>query len=380
MAETISAPNSTPPPTPDSSSTSDSSSDSSSASASSQDTLFTLLLGLLVVLALALGSIAINRYSDSHILSPMILAVILGAMLRNFVLCQDEILQPAITFSLKKLLRLAVILLGLRISFSQLLDIGVYGFILVTITLGSTFIFTCWLGRYLGLSRSLSRLVAAGTSICGASAVMATSGVTRSSREDVAYSITVVTLLGTCSLFLYPLVNQLFSLTPEQYGIWCGASIHEVAQVIAASFQVGEISGTAATVSKLSRVVFLIPVMLILGHLDLRRHQLAKTQESCTAEADSTSQALHLRNLPIPWFVMGFLVCAGLNSLEIFSEPLRMGLIKGNQILLTMALAAMGLGIQFKKFRQLGWKPLYLGLVSWTFLSFLSLGLILLLF
>lgn len=314
-------------------------------------------LGLLLTASLALLATALHRLPGLHFLSSLILAVILGIVVRNS-LTVPAACQPGIRFTLKRILRLAIILLGLRLSVAQILAVGPKGLGIVAFVLGSTFVFTCWLGRQLGVSQQLSQLIASGTSICGASAVIATNSVVEGSDEDVAYAVTIVTVFGTLSMLLYPLLSSWLALTPEAFGVWAGASIHEVAQVVAAAFQTSQVSGELATIAKLSRVMFLIPVMLMLGVLSFRR------------------QAGTPQKLPIPWFVLGFVALIGVNSLQILPVTLTENITQGNKFLLTVALVAMGLETKLQKFKQMGLRPLYLGAAAWLFISCLSLGLV----
>lgn len=326
------------------------------------------LPGLLLASSIAAIATLLHARPGLSLLSPLILAVILGMLVRNTVGVPKKF-HPGMQFSLKKILRLAIILLGLRLSVGQILDVGPTGLFIVTITLVSTFTFTCWLGRQMGVGRELRQLIAAGTSICGASAVVATSGAIESSDDDVAYAISVVTLFGTLSMLGYPILNHvLLHLSPEAFGIWCGASIHEVAQVVAAAFQGGQVSGETATISKLSRVIFLIPVMLILSSANLQR--------SDRPSVTNGTEAAPKKKLPIPWFVVGFLGLVVLNSFNLFPENAVAAIVVWNKFLLTISLAAMGLKADLRKIGQTGLKPLYLGAASWIFISVLGLGLI----
>lgn len=207
----------------------------------------------------------------------------------------------------------------------------------------------------------MSQLIAAGTSICGATAVIATNVVVEGHDEDVAYAVAMVTLFGTASMLLYPVFPGLH-LSPQAFGIWCGASIHEVAQVIAAAFQNGHVSGQVATISKLSRVMLLAPMVLTLGVV--------------SASSRSGGQKLNLRQIPIPWFVLYFIGMIGLNSLNVFPTDAKAIVIQANQFLLAISLAAMGLETDLHKMKQAGMKPLYLGAASWLFISIVSLGLV----
>ncbi len=320
-----------------------------------------IVAGLLLTTGIAALATLLNQVSSLALMSPLILAVVIGIVIRN-AKGVTPAMQPGITFSLKRILRLAVILLGLRISVGQIIDVGPVGLGIVTLTLGSSYGFTYWLGQRMGLKRSLSQLVAAGTSICGASAVVATGGVIQCSDEDVAYAVTIVTVFGSLSMLMYPAIDMVLHLPPDAYGIWCGASIHEVAQVVAAAFQMGGPSGDIAAITKLSRVVFLVPILLTLGFTSFRSRP--------------SSGSLKLSQLPIPWFVLGFVVLVGLNSLNLFPADLKAVVIGSNKFLLTIALAAMGLETSLLKMRQTGLKPLYLGAASWLFISSVSFGLV----
>ncbi len=129
----------------------------------------------------------------------------------------------------------------------------------------ATFAFTIWTGKWLGVAPKLAQLIAAGTSICGASAVIATNTVTSADDEDVAYSVACVTVFGSVAMFSYPLLRGLVHLDPQSFGLWAGASIHEIAQVVAAAFQDGQKAGEFGTIAKLSRVMLLAPMVIAIG-------------------------------------------------------------------------------------------------------------------
>jgi uncharacterized integral membrane protein (TIGR00698 family) len=318
-----------------------------------------LLPGLLLTSALALIATSLQKLPGINIFSPLILAVLIGVSIRNTVGIRS-VYKPGITFSLKKILRLAVILLGLKLSFVQVFSVGLTGLMIVLVTLVSAFVFTCWFGAYLGVDRKLAQLIAAGTSICGASAVLATNSVVKAADEDVAYAVTIVTLFGTISMLLYPLLDLLFHTSPREFGLWCGVSIHDVAQVVAAASQKGIESGEIATISKLSRVIFLVPMLLGLG----------------TLSASQVTESKRDVKLPIPWFVFGFIILVVLNSFSVFPPAFKEIVTQGNQFLLTISLGAMGLETNISKMKETGLTPLFLGACSWLFISGLSLGLI----
>jgi len=274
--------------------------------------------------------------------------------------------KPGVAFSMRRILRFAIVLLGLQLSFAQLIKVGTVGLAIIAVTLAATFLFTVWLGRRLGIDRKLAQLIAAGTSICGASAIIATNTVTRASDEDVAYAVACVTVFGSASMLLYPALEGLVQLAPHAFGLWAGASIHEIAQVVAAAFQNGTSSGHFGTIAKLSRVMLLAPTILVLGYVSAKRLQ--------TVGGDHVTPAI--QPLPMPLFVLGFLAMMVFNSFDLIPQVDKTYLVQATTFLLTVALAAMGLETDFGKLRAKGWRPLLVGAGSWLFISAFSLVLI----
>lgn len=316
------------------------------------------MLACAVVASLALG---LRRLPGMAAFSPMILAMVLGVTAHN-LLPLPQAMRPGVMFSQKRLLRLAIVLLGLQLTAAQVIGVGGAGLaILVAATL-ATFAVTVWLGRLLGVDRKLSELIAAGVSICGASAIVATNTVTRAEDEDVAYALACVTLFGTLAIFLYPLLRVALGLDEHGYGLWTGASIHEVAQVVAAAFQGGQEAGAFATIVKLTRVMLLAPLVLVLGLFAAR-------------SAKAAGDAPHARP-PVPWFVFGFIAAMLLNSVWSVPTIARGPLTWITTFLFTMALAAMGLETSLSKLRAKGLRPLLLGAAATLFIAGLSLGLI----
>jgi uncharacterized integral membrane protein (TIGR00698 family) len=293
----------------------------------------------------------------------MILAILLGILFHNIVGTPARA-KGGVVFSLRRILRLAIILLGLQLTASQVVAVGGTGIGIIVVTLVATFTLTKAMGRVLGVERKLAELIAAGTSICGASAVIATNTVTEGSDEDVAYAVACVTVFGTLSMFLYPVLGTLIHLDMHHYGLWAGSSIHEIAQVVAAAFQHGKEAGDFGTIAKLSRVMLLAPLVMALGIIAVRR-------------GSGASGARAGRKTPMPWFVLGFIAMIGVNSLAIFPADDAHAVTPLTTFLLTMALAAMGLETDIRKLKAKGVRPLALGALSWVFISCFSLALIL---
>src|SRR4051812_47116810 len=332
------------------------------APASAQPAAPALLPGLLLSAAIAGAGFGLRQLPGLTLFSPMILAIVAGMAFQNLIGTPHRA-KPGVIFSMRRILRLAIVLLGLQLTAAQVADVGARGLAVIVLTLVSTFLMTTWIGRLLGVERKLTELIAAGTSICGASAVIATNTVTGAKDEDVAYAVACVTVFGSIAMVVYPLLPGLLHLDAHAYGLWAGASIHEIAQVVAAAFQDGREAGEFGTIAKLSRVMMLAPVVIALGLVAARRARRA-------GAADVQARA------PLPWFVLGFIALAGLNSLVALPAGFKADIATATTFLLSMALAAMGLETDIRKLRAKGVRPLILGLAAFLFIAGFSLALV----
>jgi uncharacterized integral membrane protein (TIGR00698 family) len=318
--------------------------------------------GLLLTGSIAGAAIVLRKIPGISFLSPMILATFLGMVLHNTI-GAPGLARPGIVFSLRRILRFGIILLGLQLVVTQMTQVGADGVAVVAATLVATFVFTKWFGRFIGVEPKLAELIAAGTSICGASAVIATNTVTEGSDENVAYAVACVTVFGSLAMFAYPLLPAVLHLDARAYGLWSGASIHEIAQVVGAAFQDGIRSGQIATIAKLTRVMMLAPLVIVLGIAAAHR-------------ATHAADPANLRAPPMPWFVFGFVAMAILNSVVAIPEQPKAWAASTTTFLLSMALAAMGLETDFRKLKAEGWKPLALAAAAWMFIAVFSLVLV----
>src|ERR1700730_13587222 len=229
-----------------------------------------ILPGLLLGSAVAGAAFAARQLPGMATFSPMILSIMIAIAFHNIV-GTPAWAKAGVTFSLRRLLRLAIILLGLQLTAAQGIEVRRRGLGIIAATLVATFVFTICAGRLLGVERKLAQLIAAGTSICGASAVIATNTVTNAPDEDVAYAVACVTVFGSIAMFAYPLLPGLLHLDPRGFGLWSGASIHEIAQVVAAVFQDVQKAGKFSSVAKLSLVMLLAPMVMALGLMASRK-------------------------------------------------------------------------------------------------------------
>ncbi|TPL83256.1 YeiH family protein [Mesorhizobium sp. B2-3-14] len=314
--------------------------------------------GIVLVAMITAVAFSARNVSGFALFSPMILAVVAGMIYSN-VLGTPVHAKAGIAFSQKRLLRFAIVLLGFQLTLGQVVSIGAGGVGIVALTLGATFVFTITLGRLIGVDAKLTQLIAAGTSICGASAIVATNIVTDARDEDVTYAVASITLFGTIAMLGFPLLAPLLGLDQHAFGLWAGASIHEVAQVIGAGFQNGTQSGEIATVAKLTRVAMLAPMVIVLGLMARRK-------------SDDQSAA----RPPMPWFVAAFVAIVAMNSLVAIPAEVKQAVVLATTIMLTMGLAAMGLQADISQLRSRGLRPLALAFCAFLFIGGFSLMLV----
>ena len=319
-----------------------------------------ILPGIALAAKIAIAAFVARSIPALTAFSPMILAILIGIVFHN-VVGTPLAARPGIAFSLRRLLRLAIVLLGFQLTLTQVASVGATGLLVVAITLGATFVFTVLAGRVLGVDAKLTELIAAGTSICGASAIVAVNTVTEAHDEDVAYAVACVTIFGSIAMFTYPLLSHALRLDPHSYGLWSGASIHEIAQVVAAAFQNGQRAGEIGTMVKLARVMLLAPVVLALS---------LKTRLAAGGTPAKSARR------PMPWFVLGFIALVCANSLVDIPADVRKMIVTLTTFLLSVALAAMGLETDVSRLYARGPRPAILGALAFLFVAGFSLLLI----
>jgi uncharacterized integral membrane protein (TIGR00698 family) len=335
-----------------------------------------LLPGLALTGAIAFASIQMGRigWLQSNGISALTLAIVLGMVVGNTVHSRLGAMTGAgVTFSKANLLRLGIVLYGLRLTFQDIGNVGWTGVAIDATVLCSTFGLACVLGtRVFGLDRKTAMLIGAGSSICGAAAVMATEPVVRGRAEQVMVAVATVVVFGTLAIFLYPvlyhLVSQyrLFDLSPTAYGVFAGSTIHEVAQVVAAGRAVGEQAANTAVIAKMVRVMMLAPFLIILSAYLSRSS--AKEAGADAAGSVDEGNASPRGGIVIPWFALGFVAVAGLNSLAVLPHAVVRQVTDIDTVLLAMAMAGLGLTTHVSAIRKAGIRPLALAAVLFVWL------------
>ncbi|MEX2103983.1 MAG: putative sulfate exporter family transporter, partial [Bacilli bacterium] len=225
--------------------------------------------------------------------------------------------------------------------------------------------FTLLIGRAMGLEGNLPLLIGIGTSICGATAIAATSPIMKAKEAETAFAVTTIFVFNVIAVIAYPLIGSVLGLSNEAFGIWAGTSVHDTSSVVAAGYAYSDEAGGIATIVKLTRTMFLIPVAIIVGiYISMKDRKDRKLQKK--------TSLYHL----IPWFVFGFLCMSIFNTMGLFSEQVVSVVVAIAKFIILMAMASVGLGANFKKIRKLGMKPLLLGLLASVIVAVGSLVLI----
>ncbi len=317
------------------------------------------LPGIALAASIAAAAYLLSRWITEVPLNPIMIAVVLGALISSVAGSPVWITRGLETLP-RLALRIAIVLLGFQISVADVLSIGGTGLSAAAIATTTTLAVTLAAGRVMRIERNSAILIAAGTAICGVAAIVAMGSAIRASARDMTYAILCVTLFGLLSMFLFPLAGQFLGLDARLFGIWTGAAVHEVAQVVAAGFQHSQMAGEVATITKLSRVVLLAPVVAV----------IAFSLQSGTGAPRAKSV--------VPWFVIGFALAVAANSSLPVPGEMRSLLGILVSALFTFALAAIGLTIDPRQFLSGNAKGLMLGLIATAWITVVALVVVLL--
>ncbi len=294
-------------------------------------------------------------------LGALVAALVLGAVLANTGLVPDRA-RPGLKAAVKTPMRAGIVLLGLGLSLPSVLALGGPVLLVVAGGLVATFVATVVLGRVMGIGPERRMLIAAGVSVCGASAVAAANDAVGGDDDDVATAVGLVTVFGTIAIPVLPALGATIGLGPGLTGMWIGASVHEVGQVAAAAGAAGGTALAVAVVVKLTRAVLLAPLMVVLGAWRRRT-------TSCRPEQETD------RRPPlVPLFVVGFLAAAAIGGSGLLPEK---ALVVGGvlqTVLLSAGLFAMGTGVHLPTLAKSGARPLALGAAASTFIATLTLA------
>ncbi len=313
------------------------------------------LISVLVAIAFE-----INHYQKA--ISPLALCVAFGFLVANFI-SWPAYASAATTLSSKPLMRIGVALLGAQVSVASLKEIGIKGVITVIIVVSFTIFGILGLSKLFKMSGDLGLLIGVGFGVCGATAVAAIRPQTRATEEETSYAIGLISLCGTLSIFVLPLLGHAIGLDARQFGSWAGAAVHDVGQVIATASVWGGDAPQYAIVVKLARVCLLAPIVLLLSI----RHRKWLTSQG-KSEVDGVKVPL------IPYFVLGFIAVAIIHNVWDLPNRVVDDIVFTSKLLLGAGLVALGSGVRWKAIRAIGPRPMAMGMLAWVIVGGVALA------
>lgn len=264
-----------------------------------------------------------------------------------------------IKFTSKYILQLAVVLLGFEMNMANVIKVGRQSLVVIVFTLSAAFLSAFIIYKLLRIRKNLAILVGVGTAICGGSAIAAAASAIDAEDQDISYSISTIFLFNVIAVFLFPALGTMLHLSDTGFGMWAGTAINDTSSVVAAGYSFSNAAGNYATVVKLTRSLMIVPVTLALAFITSRNHH---------------NQSQFQLARVFPWFVLGFLAAAILNSIGILPLAVASTLAQSGKFLITMAMVAIGLQTDIHGFIKAGPHALLLGATTWMSVMITSLG------
>lgn len=325
-----------------------------------QNKLF-FIQGIGLTLFIAILAKYLGQFPFLNMMGQLVLAILIGIGWRA-VFGVPKTINVGTNFSSKKLLRLGIILLGMRLNLVDILQAGPKVFAMAVINIVFTLFVVYGLTRLFKVEKRLGILTACGTAICGAAAVVAIAPQIKAKDDETAIGAATVAILGTIFTLIYTILYPILGLSARGYGIFSGATLHEIAHVIAAAAPAGKDAVDIAVIVKLTRVALLVPVAILLG---------LWTKRATQSLNDKKNESLW-KSIPIPWFILGFLAISAFHSLGIVSETFANHVVIIAYMFIAMAMAGLGLNVDVITFRRLGLKTFGAGLIGSILLSILG--------
>lgn len=321
------------------------------------------LLGVTICFGVAGISVFLEKIIPGGLLGASIIALFTGTIINSFF--HPSWIKPALKFTSKRILKVAIILLGASLSVNTIMSVGKKTFFVMIFTFAMCFGGGYFIGKLFGLNWKLSNLISAGTGICGGSAIAAIAPVIDADDKDIAFAMSSTFIFDMVMVALYPIMGKLLGMSDIAYGIWAGTSVNDTASVVASGYAFSEIAGDFATMVKLTRTVAIIPTVLVFAYIGTRikQKELKETNKG---------QKVNLIKI-IPWFICGFLLLAVLNSVGCIPETMSAVIKNTSKFLMVTALAAIGLGTSITDFKKAGLAPMFYGITIDTLVTLTAL-------
>ncbi len=336
------------------------------------------LSGILVAASLAVAAKLCSALIPYELISAGVFAMLIGMLLhpvvRRFGYCQE-----GLAFTSKKILKGSIVLMGITLSFSQVLEVGKFSLIVMCFTLTAAFGFGNLFGRMFHMNWKLSNLISAGTGICGGSAIAAISPTIDADDSDIAYAISATFLFDIVMVILFPIMGRAAGMSDMGYGLWAGTAVNDTSSVVAAGYAFSDLAGQFSTIVKLTRTLSIVPIVLIFAYVNERIKAKA-------SGASGQRARVSIKKI-FPWFILLFLGMVAVRSvLDGFAATGVMGLSAASvgglasvisnlsKFGMVMALGAIGLKTDFKNVAKSGFVPMLHGFIISALVVIVSFG------
>ncbi|MFF0338297.1 YeiH family protein [Kribbella sp. NPDC004875] len=310
-----------------------------------------------------------------------VFGIVLGVLAGSFIpVLRSDAWRPGYDFASKTLLQLSIVVLGTGLSLQQVARVGISSLPVMlgtlALALGGAWLF----GRILGVRGDTQTLIGVGTAICGGSAIAAATAAIGAKRSSVAYALATIFTFNIVAVLTFPPLGHLLNLSPEAFGLWAGTAVNDTSSVVAAGYAYSQQAGDQAIVVKLTRSLTLIPIVLTLVALKIRRENRAARALNAGSTGSYEGATASIRK-PLPWrklvplFLIGFIAAAGLRTAGAVPEAWLPTLTLIGSTMITAALTAIGLSLRPRELRDAGPRPLLLGAILWVLVAVGSLGL-----
>ena len=318
--------------------------------------------GVVIALVLAVISMLICNLLPFDIISASVFALF-GGMIVNPFISKYGFFKNGIGFVSKKLLRLAIILFGLRLTISQVLEVGKYSLFVMVFTLLTAFGGGYLFGRLFKMNWKLSSLISTGTGICGGSAIAAVAPVIDAEDKDIAYAISVTFIFDVLMVVAFPIIGRFMGMSDMGFGLWTGTAINDTSSVVAAGYAFSDIAGAYSVIVKLTRTLMIVPVVLIFAVINQR----------VANKTSGEKTKISIRKI-FPFFIILFLGMVVLNNTGIISADITKKISEVSKFLMVTALGAIGLKTNFREMLKSGMKPFIHGFVISMLVAVVSLA------
>lgn len=314
-------------------------------------------LGIILALSIAATAFLIGKWIP--VVGGPVIGITLGILFSS-IFKLPEITFRGTKFTSKYILQAAVILLGFEMNINRVIQVGKQSILVIFLTLTAAFLTAFLVGKKLNVHHKLATLIGVGTAICGGSAIAAAAPAIEADDQDVSFAISTIFLFNIIAVFLFPFAGRLLHMTDTGFGMWAGTAINDTSSVVAAGYSFSDAAGNFATIFKLTRSLMIVPITLVLALITAKNNKSANSN-------------FHFAKV-FPWFVVGFLLAAIINSLGWVPAVVASALVQLGKFLIIMAMATIGLNTNVRSFIKTGPKAILLGASTWLAVMMVSLA------